>query len=349
MAKLALVLAVAAFFASLFSWGFRRLPGESWQFIAAVPQVRKKGEGWRAVNLTFYGFFNASACIFSCGVVLFLMGSLGVPFVVTLTVLMILLAICYPASRLVASIVEKKKHTYTIGGASFVGFLILPWLIQLFNLLVGPGVAPIPLAPMLGAVAIGYAFGEAFGRMACISFGCCYGKLISQTPRAAQRIFGRFCFVFSGETKKVAYESGLTGMPLVPIQAVTAVVSATAGLIGLWCFLNAQWTAAVLIPTGATQLWRAFSETLRADYRGGGRISTYQIMALVAFVYSVAVLLIVESAATTTPDLTAGLRGLMTAKAIVVLEALWLAVFMYLGRSSVTSSDLSFHVVKERV
>jgi hypothetical protein len=33
-----------------------------------------------------------------------------------------------------------------------------------------------------------------------------------------------------------------------------------------------------------TQVWRFLSEFLRADYRGSGRISAYQVMALFAAV-----------------------------------------------------------------
>jgi hypothetical protein len=345
MSNILFVLTLSTFFAALFVWGFRRLPGESWQFIAAVPLVRRGDDSWRAVNLTFYGFFNASACLFSCAVVIFLMTSIGAPFASTLLIVAILLSICYPASKIVARLVEKKKHTFTIGGASFVGFLILPWLVQISNLFN----VPVPLVPMLAAVAIAYAFGEALGRMACISFGCCYGKLIWHAPALVQKIFGGLCFVFRGETKKVAYESGLSGMPLVPIQAVTAVVSATSAIIGVWFFLNAQWSAAVLVPIGTTQVWRVLSETLRADYRGEGRISAYQIMAMIGLIYSIAILLFIEPGINVNPDVVVGLRVLVTAKAIVILEAIWLAVFLYLGRSSVTFAELSFHVVRERI
>jgi hypothetical protein len=287
--------------------------------------------------------------MFSCVIAVFLVGTIGAAFEITMLNLALLLAICYPASSIVARLVEGKQHTFTIGGASFVGFLLLPWLIQLTNFLLQPFVAPIPVVPMLAAVAIGYAFGEGLGRMACISFGCCYGKLIEHTPIIVQRIFSNFCFVFRGETKKVAYEGGLNGMRLVPIQAVTAVVSVVAALIGTWCFLNANWTAAVLVPTITTQIWRAVSETLRADYRGGGRISAYQIMAVLAVVYTLIILVVLDSEIGVSSDVRLGLQGLITTKAIVVFEAIWLAVFLYLGRSSVTSSNLSFHVLRERV
>jgi len=349
MTNFLFIIALTAFFATLFQWAFRRLPGESWQFIAAVPSKRKDSDSWRAVNLTYYGFFNAFACVFSCAMVFLLMASIGAPFVSTFLIVILLIMICYPAARVVARLVEGKKHTLTIGGASFVGFLILPWLVLLLNEIGGNIIGQVPTVQFLAAVAIAYAFGEAFGRMACISFGCCYGKLIWHSPILVQKFLRGACFVFRGETKKVAYESGMSGMPLVPIQAVTAIVSTAAGLLGVWFFLNQQWGTAVIVPVAATQVWRVLSETLRADYRGDGRISVYQIMALLAVVYSIGVLLLLDPLVSSAPDITAGLRFLFTAKAIVILQTIWVSVFLFLGRSSVTSSDLSFHVVRDRI
>jgi hypothetical protein len=40
-----------------------------------------------------------------------------------------------------------------------------------------------PIVPALAAVMIAYTFGEALGRLACISFGCCYGVSISKLTR----------------------------------------------------------------------------------------------------------------------------------------------------------------------
>jgi len=198
-------------------------------------------------------------------------------------------------------------------------------------------------------VAIAYAFGEAFGRLACISFGCCYGKLLGQAPFPLQRILRRFCFTFSGETKKVAYEAGLLARPLVPIQAVTAIISSLAGLVGVFFFLRSDWTIALLCPLVITQAWRVFSEMLRADYRGGGRISAYQLMAVTALVYSVGWVAFLDSTSTVRPDILSGLRALLNTPVLLFLEALWIAIFLYLGRSSVTAARLSFHVVRERI
>src|SRR5215813_8433502 len=205
-----LLLALITFFSTLFYWAFRNLPAEQWQIMASVPAQRREDGTWNGINLTYYGFFNASACVFSCAMLIMLMGSVGVPIVITLSIVGLLFLICLPAAKIVARLVERKSSTFTIGGASFVGIVILPLIIQAFNKFFG---FTLPAIQTLAAMAIAYAFGEAFGRLACISFGCCYGKLLWQTPVALQKLLRGYCFMFRGETKKVAYEGDLLERP----------------------------------------------------------------------------------------------------------------------------------------
>jgi prolipoprotein diacylglyceryltransferase len=350
MANLILLLALVAFFTALFFWSFRNLPAEHWQIIAAVPFKRCDDGTWQGVNLTYYGFFNASACVFSCATILTLMGSIGVPPKATLSITGLLLLICFPAAKLIARLVEGKSSTFTVGGASFVGILLLPLIIWTFNSFANPRFhLAVPITQMLAAAAIAYAFGEAFGRLACISFGCCYGKLLWQAPRSLQKMLRRFCFVFSGKTKKVAYEANLIGRPLIPIQAVTAIISTLAGLIGVFFFLKSNWVTAIMVPLIGTQVWRALSETLRADYRGSGRVSVYQVMAVTAVIYSLAWIVFLDSSLTPSPDVVNGLSTVFNTTVLLFLEMLWLAIFLYMGRSSVTAAKLSFHVVNEKI
>ena len=74
-----------------------------------------------------------------------------------------------------------------------------------------------------------------------------------------------------GQKKKIAYESGFDGVPVVPVQAMTAVVNTSAGLVGMLLFLHSYYSAALILSLVVTHLWRVWSETLRADYRGGER------------------------------------------------------------------------------
>lgn len=349
MTNLILLPALVVFFTALFYWAFRNLPAEHWQILATVPFKQRDDGTWSGVNLTYYGFFNASACVFSCVTVFTLMGSVGVPVRTTFSVVVLLFLICVPAAKIVARIVERKSSTFTIGGASFVGIVLLPWIVEAFNsFAAGPFGLTVPATQMLAAVAIAYAFGEGFGRLACISFGCCYGKLLWQAPLPLQKIPRRYCFIFRGETKKVAYEGDLIERPLIPIQAATAIISTLAGLGGTFFFLTSHWTTAMVLPLAVTQIWRVFSETLRADYRGGGRISAYQLLAIAALVYALGWAAVLESVPAA-PNVLTGLRALASTPLLLFLEILWIAIFFYMGRSSVTAARLSFHVVRENI
>ncbi len=203
-----------------------------------------------------------------------------------LLLLGMLAIICFSGAKVLARIVEHKKHTFTIGGAFFVGFLAAPWIIVLINRASG-GTSHMPVMPILAAGTAVYSIGEGLGRLACISFGCCYGKPVSHLHPLFQRVFRGYGFTFTGKTKKIAYEAGLDGTEVVPIQAITAVFLVSAGLAGIYLFLTGLYVPAFLLSTIASQGWRYASETLRADHRGEGRTSVYQVMALISIVYAV--------------------------------------------------------------
>jgi hypothetical protein len=335
-------------FGALF-WGNRTLPAERWQMIAAVPLNKSSDGAWRGMNLTFYGFFSATASTFGVALMVVLLASLGTPLPAAAAVIGIMMLISVPASKLLAWVIEGKRNTFTIAGAAFLASLILPpglFLAQR-ELAVWFDVK-IYATPMLAAAAIVYALSEAIGRMACLSFGCCYGKPLREVSPRLARMFGQFALVFHGSTKKVAYASGLAEEPLIPVQTITSAVFTTAGLIGLGLFLSGHWRLAGLVPALSTWGWRALSEYLRADHRGESRISVYQVMALIAMGY-LGMMLIVLRSDGPLPNLAAGLAAVTSAAAIVALQALWVVLFLYYGRSRVTSSVVSFHVVAERV
>lgn len=60
-------------------------------------------------------------------------------------------------------------------------------------------------------------------------------------------------------------------------------------------------------------------------------------------------ILLLPSAPGTTPDLAAALAQFLSATTILPLQVLWVALFLYYGRSRVTGSTLSFHVIPERL
>ena len=207
--------------------------------------------------------------------------------------------------------------------------------------------------PTMAALTISYAFGEGLGRLACISFGCCYGMPLGDCPPWLRRALGGRGLVFWGECKKVSYEGDLEGEPLAPVQAMTAVFYTIAGLAGLWFFLQGWFHVALLCPLVVTQGWRALSEVLRADFRGSAKFTAYQKMALVVLAYGVALTTIHWILDTTpalpTPSATLGLESLWRAEVVLLTQGLWLAILLYLGRSKVTRSTIYFEVLPDRV
>jgi hypothetical protein len=281
---------------------------------------------------------------------LLLMGAVGIPAAISLLLVAFVILICVPSSRLIAGIVERKRNTFTIAGAAFVATIALPLLL----IAVKPVAAHVlhrelPIMPIFAAAAIAYVLGESVGRLACLSFGCCYGMPLRQANPVLARLFQTHNLVIQGSTKKAAYASGLAGEPLIPVQAITSAIFAIAGLAGVALFLTQRFRLAALIPVIAAWGWRACSEWLRADYRGTSRISIYQLMAIVAVIYLGVFVLLMPLSAAIIPDLSSGFSQVTSAPVILLLQVVWAGLFLYYGRSRVTASTLSFHVVADRI
>jgi prolipoprotein diacylglyceryl transferase len=351
MSSLFFLILFALLLASYLLWGITTLPRERWQILASIP-VRKRADGqWEGINLTWYGLLTANAYAAAISSLFILLGALGIPLPATALMVALILILCVPASRLVARAVEGKTDTFTVGGAVFVGVLAAPWVVLLLNRMPGATVGmQIPPAAALAALAIAYAFGEGLGRLACISFGCCYGKPLSDAPSWLRRLFARRAFFFSGKTKKIAYAGGLDGVAVLPVQGMTAAIYVAFGLIAVGFFLREQFAAAFVMTMVVTQGWRILSEILRADYRGTGRISAYQVMGGVSILYGAAAIALTPAIpGLAHPDLVTGLAVLWQPTALIFLQCIWLIIFIYTGRSTVTGAILSFHVDKERI
>jgi len=334
-------------FAALFVWGFRVLPRERWQMLAAIPLQKQEQGQWRGLNLTYYGFLLAGATAISClyGLILLQSTSMYLPGV--LAVFLLIFAVSLPASKILARIVEKKLHTFTVGGAFFCGLLFAPWAIVAVNLVLHLAGAPeLNLLVVLAALAISYVLGEGLGRLSCVSYGCCYGKPLKDCHWLTRKIFSHCFFVFTGATKKVAYDGGLEGEKLLPIQALTCVLYTATALISSHYFLQGSYAAAFLLSLIVSQLWRFLSETMRADFRGFGRISVYQKMSLVAVPYAILIAWFVPAAVLPPPSIILGLSILTQPLPMIGLQLLWLSIFLFFGRSTATGSIVSFHVVK---
>jgi prolipoprotein diacylglyceryltransferase len=344
------ILTLSISLALIYRWAFRVLPNEEWQIIGCFP-YRKDASGlWRGWNLTWYGFFNAMAILLAVSILIVLSGATATPLVAVLFITMLILAICLPASRILASFIEKKRNTATVGGASFIGILIAP-LIMLMAKVVGNQFLgyDISIITLLSAMSISYALGEGMGRLACISFGCCYGKPLKESSPFIRKIFHRYHFVFTGKSKKIAYAHQMDGQQVIPIQAATTLIYSFAGIIGCYLFLKGFALVSFVLVLTITQLWRFFSEIFRDDDRGEGRISAYQKMALISCVYGFAVAYIFNEAQRKTPDLISGLSSLWNPWLLLFMVSLGIVALIYTGKSNVTGALIEIRVQKENI
>jgi hypothetical protein len=350
MNEFSILLTIAVALGGYLYWGIKTLARERWQIAAAVP-LRKRDNGeWSGVNLTWYGVLTANAYVVAVAVLFMLMGAVNLPLAGTAAMAAAMLSLCIPASRLVARLVEKKAHTFTVGGAVFVGIVIAPWIVLFVNRTLGVeldfNISP---AAALASFGIAYAFGEGLGRLACISFGCCYGKPLADTPPWLRKVFSGRCVSFYGKTRKIAYAGGLEGEKVLPVQALTAIIYVCCGYLSIFLFLHSLFAAAFIMTMAVTQGWRVISETLRADYRGDGKVSAYQVMGIAGILYGSAAIFLAPAAHLPQPDISAGIVSLWHPGAILLLQALWLGIFFYTGRSTVTGATLSFHIHQERI
>ena len=334
----------------IFRWAFKTLPDERWQIIGCIPYRRLSEGRWQGWNLTWYGFFNAIAVVFAVCIFLILVGSLSTPLIASLSLLALLFTICLPAAKIIAFLIEKKQNTFTVGGASFIGILAAPWIIALTNVTAGKCWGfYIPPINTLATISIAYTLGEGIGRLACISFGCCYGKPLAGCSPLINKIFQKHNFIFTGKTKKIAYAHGLDGQQVIPVQALTAVIYSLTGLAGCYLFLKGFTTISFVLTLTVTQLWRALSEFLRADYRGEGKIFGYQMMAAIACLYGLFIAYIFNETIISTPDLSLGFASIWNPAVLIFLLTLWIVTFFYLGKSRVTASVIEIDVLRGKI
>lgn len=343
------VLSLGVAFILLFAWAFKALPQENWQILATVPLAKEGVQNWKGLNLTYYGIFIALATVTGVLILLVLTSAIHVPITLTFLLVGSILVIGLAASKAVALRVENKPYTFTIAGACFAGVFTVPVIVFILDHFIIAEPNHLPVIPILASFAIAYAIGEGIGRLACISFGCCYGKPLSECHPTVRRFFRKHGFVFTGKLKKIAYESGLDGKHVVPVQAVTALLYVTVGLVATLFFLKGHSSISLLLTIFVTQSWRVLSETLRADYRGTGNFTAYQIMALVSIAYVLLVVYLLGGAVAPDANLAAGLISLWDPTVILFLQCVGLVTFLYTGRSMVTAATISFRIVRDRI
>jgi prolipoprotein diacylglyceryltransferase len=336
------VVGLVALVSAILAWGLRVLPRENMQILATIPLRRIEGDLWRGVNLTWYGVMQMTGMVLAIALALVLATAAGVPTHTLVLVLGVMLSVALPAAGLVARLVERRRGTFTVGGAVFAAALFLPWTTLALDAHSGSDHA----VPIISAIAVAYPLGEGIGRLACISFGCCYGRRLDDCGPVLRALFGCHPAVVVGATRKAVYEGQCEGVPLVPAPALSALVLSFAGLAGVPLFLDGEFRAAAVLSLSVAFLWRFASEFLRADYRGQGRLSVYQWMALACLVYVVAAVGLL-SARARQPDIHHGLALLASPLTLLALAAVGVVVFVYLGVSKMTTATIRL-AVKDR-
>lgn len=348
MEKSLFLMLLTALLAILFAWAFPRLHRKEWQFLAAVPlEEEAQGGSWKGINLTFYGFFVASANALALMLFILLASAIGLGLKTIFLLAGATFLVCLPGARIVARLVEGKKNTFTVSGASFVGLIAFPLVVLFVNRTQEGHV--LPLVPLLAALATSYALGEGLGRLACLSFGCCYGKPLSTFSPFVETLLRPFSITFAGQTKKISYEGKYFEEAVVPVQMLTAVVHSLVAVTATALYLEGLYNWSVLLAVVATQSWRVASEFLRSDHRGGGRFTAYQAMSLFSILGTGMILNLAPAVAAVVPNLATGMTALWTPEAILAVQALWVLVFFYMGRSTVTASRISFSVRVDRI
>lgn len=319
---------------------FRLLPQEQWQVLAVIPRMAKANSA-NGINLTWYGLITGTAGAVACALFIVLSQSIDIDPALVVTVLTCLLAVCLPAAKLIATYVEKNPHGFTVGGASFTGFLITPpllWLINQSRITDHPA----PVIALLAAASISYALGEGIGRLACLSFGCCYGKPMKHAPPWMQSLLGFWQHRYHGKLKKITFAGNMEGVTVIPVQAMGSIVLTVLALLSCSLFFHGDFTSALLLSLIGSQVWRIYSETLRADYRGGlTQFSAYQGMAAISCVYVVAVALVLPPETDTHASALTGLAALWHPGTILLLQTIGVGMFLFAGTSTITQSTVT--------
>lgn len=127
------VFGIAVVLAAVYTWCFQNLSKERWQIIGAVPVYKGTDGRWQGVNFTYYGFFNAVAVTLAVVMVFVLLAAADLSPPVVGGIVVGVVCLFTPASKWIARLVEHKKYTFSIGGASFAGLVATPMLLLGIN------------------------------------------------------------------------------------------------------------------------------------------------------------------------------------------------------------------------
>lgn len=351
MEKVIFISVLGIYLISIVYFGIKNLHKERWQFFAVIPVRKVSDNQWIGMNITYYGIINGLAYITGVYIFIFLTSGFDIPYNYIILSIILILSICMPASKIVARIVEGKKNTFTVGGASFVGSIISPIVfLIIFNHYYQDIEKTMQiLMPVISVLSISYNLGEGVGRLACLSFGCCYGKPVKELNGWFRRFFEIINVVFTGKTKKVSYASSLDGEPLVPVQGMAVILYVTTAFIGIILFLYGYYITSFLITVMIGQFFRLFSEFFRADYRGESKFSIYQWMSMITIFYSLIIAFIFRKVVFVDHDIARAFKVSLGNNVFILIIVIFFLVLVYTGLSKVTGSKITFYVKEEEI
>jgi hypothetical protein len=340
MAEIYFVITLFLFVGMLSYIGIRYFSSERFQVLLVIPHRRLSDGRWLSLNITYYGLFNGIAYTLGALITTMLLLSIGLSFVQILTIVGLTLLICIPSSKIVATLIEHTKTGFTVGGAVFVGIFTAPVAIYITLYLTGgENNTKYLIIPILSAISIGYTLGEGVGRIGCLSFGCCYGKEVERISSALlKKVFLRWNTIFTGRLKKAAYASNLEGKKTVPVLSMGIIINNATSIIGIVLFIFDKYVAALLLTFIISQTYRFVSEFLRADYRGSGKISSYQKMAIANIIIAILYVFFWSSTHYPSTDLYNALIKFYDPVVIGMFALLFIFTTSYTGVSKVTYS-----------
>ncbi|MFH0976294.1 MAG: prolipoprotein diacylglyceryl transferase family protein [Spirochaetota bacterium] len=336
-----LLTAITVMSCVIWYFSFTRFTHERYQVLFCFP-TEKKENSWSGFCITWYGLIISLSFTFSFIIFVFLMGSSGISYLSVVIPVLISVAIGVLASKLLAERIEKTKATISVAAAMFTSFLLIPPSFFIYGKIFSE--TPIPVMIVLSSISIAFAFGEGYGRIACISFGCCYGKPVDKTGWFLRRIFHRMNFTFRGGLKKASYAGNLEGSPLVPIQGITSIVNVLTGITGIVLYYHGNFSSTLLTVIISLSAWRILSEQFRIDNRGSGKISAYQIMSLFNIGYSVFISVALYSANPLLPDFEKGINAVLSREIFPVSIVIFSILLIFYGKSKVIFPEIKLKV-----
>lgn len=319
-------------------WGLKNLSRDEFQFFCAIPYKKIEENTYEGTNITFYGIISALSCSASVFLFLVLIKFIDFPLKLAYFILITIFLTGLYASRTLAYIIEKRKDTLTIGGATFVSGIISVPLIYFF--IKSFNINETYFLPVLTALTTSYTFGEGLGRLACISFGCCYGKPAERYPKLPKILKIKF---FS-ETKKAVYDSNYKNLELINIQGIVVCLFTILAILSVILIMLEKFKIALLISFTMPAIVRFFSEFFRDDNRGiNYKLSTYQFFSLILVIYSLIFLYIFKPLET---KIYIKSTIFFSNTELIILTALFFTTLIHSGVSKVTASKISFNLKK---